>query len=365
MLEVSSSKRSRRHLAQDSIMPRIHRRGFTLIELLVVIAIIAVLIALLLPAVQGAREAARRAQCTNNLKQVGLSLMNYESTNSVLPPAFVGAGNGNTVAWTNGWSALSRALPYLEQNSLSNSANFAIWKEDPTNTTTIGLTINAFLCPSDPKTQAFLHDYGLAGTNSYGVCQGDWFVWGGFSGPYNGAAFSTNQARRLAEFTDGTSQSMFAAEVKCSQASANCKAALSLIQSQSNVPPPTADPFTVAPEYNTCNPSLVGSAQFEFHTEWSDGNVHASGFTTAWPPNKLILGTASWNLGLDLDLNGINQESGGPTFAAITSRSYHPGGVNVLFGDGGVRFVKSTVNGWTWRALGTINGGEVVSADAY
>ncbi len=323
-------------------------RGF-LIELLVVIAIIAVLIALLLPAVQAAREAARRAQCLNNLKQLGLAFQNYESTDGLLPPAFVGTGNGNTVAWTNGWSALARVLPYAEQNALFSSANFFIWKEDPTNTTTVALNVSIFDCPSDPKTSPFLHDYGYAGANSYGVCQGDWFVWGGFSGPYNGAAFSTNQSRTFAAITDGLSNTVFAAEVKASQASANCHAALSLIQNPYNVPPPNANPFTVAPEYNTCDPTLVGAVQFEFHTEWSDGNAHAAGFTTAWPPNKAIIGTASWNLGLDLDVNGINQESGGPTFSAIISRSYHPGGVDALFGDGSSRFIKSSINGMISR----------------
>jgi prepilin-type N-terminal cleavage/methylation domain-containing protein/prepilin-type processing-associated H-X9-DG protein len=341
------------------------RRGFTLIELLVVIAIIAVLIALLLPAVQAAREAARRAQCINNMKQLGLAFLNYESSQSVLPPSFVGDGTGNTVAWTNGWSALARILPYMEQSNLYSAANFFIWKEDPTNTTVVALNVSAFDCPSNPKTQPFLQDYGYSGVTCYGVCQGDWFVWGGFSGPYNGAAFSTNQARTLAAFTDGTSNSIFASEVKSYQACANCKAALSLIQNPASVPPPTANPFTVAPEYNTCNPANAGAVQFEFHTEWSDGNSHAAGFTTAWSPNFAVIGTASWNLGLDLDLNGTNQESGGPSFAAITSRSYHPGGVNTLFGDGSVKFIKSGINGMTWRALGTISGGEVVSADAY
>ena len=96
-----------------------------------------------------------------------------------------------------------------------------------------------------------------------------------------------------------------------------------------------------------------------------DGNVHASGFSTAWPPNMAVIGSASWNLGLDLDLNGINQELGGPSFAAINSRSYHPGGVDVLFGDGSSRFIKSSIDGMVWRALGTIAGGEVVSSDAY
>ena len=104
--------------------------------------------------------------------------------------------------------------------------------------------------------------------------------------------------------------------------------------------------------------------QSEFHTEWSDGHVHAAGFTTAWTPNKTILGRSAYK-GLDLDLNGRNEEDGGPTFAAITSRSYHPGGVNALFGDGNARFIKSSVNGVTWRALGTVAGGEVISSDSY
>ena len=186
------------------------------------------------------------------------------------------------------------------------------------------------------------------------------------SGPYNRAPFSTNQARRFAEFTDGLSNTVLAAEVKCAQAFANCRqTALSLINNPNNIPSPYVDPFTIAPEYNTCNPTLVGAVQFEEHTEWSDGNVHASGYSTAWPPNKAILGSAAWNLGLDLDLNGINQELGGPSFAAITSRSYHPGGVDVVLGDGSARFVKSSVDGMIWRALGTINDGEVVSGDAY
>jgi prepilin-type processing-associated H-X9-DG protein len=249
----------------------------------------------------------------------------------------------------------------MEQGDLHDSANFSIWKEDPPNSTTIRITVNAFVCPSDPRTRPFLHDYGYTGVNSYGVCQGAWFVWGGFGGPYNRAAFSTNQARRLAEFTDGLSNTIYAAEVKAAQAAANCRHVLSLVRDPNNEPHPNSDPFAVGPEYNSCDPGQ----QFEFHTEWSDGNAHAAGFTTAWPPNKAVIGTATWNSGLDLDLNGANQEEGGPSFAAITSRSYHPGGVNVLLGDGSIHFVKSTVNGMTWRAIGTISGGEITGSDSF
>jgi prepilin-type processing-associated H-X9-DG protein len=129
-----------------------------------------------------------------------------------------------------------------------------------------------------------------------------------------------------------------------------------------NIPSPYADPFQVAPEYD--NGLCVIENQAEFHAEWSDGHVHAAGFTTAWPPNKAIIGR-SFYPGMDLDLNGKNEENGGPTFSAINARSYHPGGVNTLFGDGGVRFVKGTVDGMVWRALGTVAGGEVVSGESF
>ena len=118
----------------------------------------------------------------------------------------------------------------------------------------------------------------------------------------------------------------------------------------------------MAPEYD--NGGCVTQNQSEFHTEWADGNAHAAGFTTAWPPNKVILGRTVYR-GLDLDLNGRNEEDGGPTFAAITSRSWHPGGVNAAFGDGSVRFIKSTVDGLTWRAMGSVAGVEVITGDSY
>jgi prepilin-type N-terminal cleavage/methylation domain-containing protein/prepilin-type processing-associated H-X9-DG protein len=337
--------------------------GFTLIELLVVIAIIAVLISLLLPAVQSAREAARRIQCVNNLKQLGLAFYNYESSVGGLPPSMCSAGFGNTVTWINGWSALARVMPYSEQGNLFNSMNLALWKENPENSTSISQNLRVLLCPSEVKPEVSTHDYGLAGVTSYGVNQGDWFVWGGFNGPQSRNSFGMNRSRRIAEITDGTSQTLLAAEVKTYQPASNCRTIpLPSVNNPNNIPSPYADPYTVAPEYD--NGTCITQNQFEFHTEWSDGNAHAAGFTTAWPPNKQIMGRSMY-LGMDLDLNGLNEELGGPTFAAINSRSYHPGGVNVLLGDGSVKYIKSSIDGMVWRGLGTVAGGEVISADAY
>ena len=341
------------------------RKAFTLIELLVVIAIIAFLIALLLPAVQAAREAARRVQCTSNLKQLGLAMHNYETSIGGFPPSMCSTGIGGNVTWINGWSALARILPHSEQSNLFNSANFTLWKEDVQNTTAIGQSLGLLICPSEIQILVSSHDYGSAGVTSYGVNQGDWFVWGGFNGLQNRNAFGMNRSRRVAEFVDGLSQTLLASEVKTYQAASNCRfISLPSVNDPNNVPSPYANPYQVAPEYD--DGACVTENQYEFHTEWSDGNVHAGGFTTAWPPNKAIIGRpGSFYPGMDLDLNGLNEELGGPTFAAINSRSYHPGGVNALFGDGSVRFVKSTVDGLVWRALGTVAGGEVVSSDAY
>jgi hypothetical protein len=200
---------------------------------------------------------------------------------------------------------------------------------------------------------------------NYGLCGGDWFVWGGFSGPQNRTAFGPNRSRRLASFTDGLSQTLFAAEVKAYQPASNCRfTTLPSVNDPNNIPSPYANPFVVAPEYD--NGGCVTQNQFEFHTEWSDGHVHAAGFTTAWPPNKAIVARpGSIYPGIDLDLNGKNEENGGPTFSAINARSYHPGGVNAILGDGSVRFIKNSIDGMIWRALGSIAGGEVVSGDLF
>jgi prepilin-type N-terminal cleavage/methylation domain-containing protein/prepilin-type processing-associated H-X9-DG protein len=341
------------------MMKRESRRGFTLIEVLVVIAIIGLLVALLLPAVQAARESARRIHCTNNIKQLGLAIHQYIDSTGVLPPSMVLAGSGTTIAWSNGWSIQMRILPAIEQGPTFNSINFSVAYQQHQNTTATGQVIPTFLCPSEANQQPTSHQtFGNVGINNYGWCMGDWFVWGSFGGPSpNRSAFGPNQSRKWADFTDGLSQTILLGEVKSYQPYLRDCGGLSQISDPTNIPSPNANPAQMVPEYNGSGCTLKPDG----HAEWVDGGVHHTGLTTAWTPNKATPGRGN----PDLDINGQREKVGGPTFAAITARSYHPGGVNVLLGDGSVRFIKSTIAGNTWRALGTVAGGEVVSADSY
>jgi prepilin-type N-terminal cleavage/methylation domain-containing protein/prepilin-type processing-associated H-X9-DG protein len=339
------------------------RGGFTLIELLVVIAIIAVLIALLLPAVQAAREAARRAQCINNVKQLGLAILNYESVHTMLPlgrvwtpfpgipfPSFF-EGSQNTTWFT-------QMLPQFEQQTLYNAYNFSIGIEGPPggDGMPIGFTINstvyqtklgAFQCPSDNDRLLNLiwptNGYVITGTRGNYVAS-----WGNTQWAQQNSAGGTATTNlpvtyyqsafghagiRLAGITDGTSSTVFTAETLQGQLN-DVRGAVWTLGAifVSRFTPNSSRDF-----YGVADPPGGG------------GDRLGDGFCVSDPVGKMPCVTVPFPF--------LDFYSG--------SRSRHPGGVNAGFGDGSVHFIKDSINPAIWIGLNTIRGGEVLSSDSY
>lgn len=334
--------------------------GFTLIELLVVIAIIGVLVALLLPAIQQAREAARRSQCANNIKQLGLAVHNYFGAYSVLPPAvvirypYVNSGD-----W-NGWSMHARLLPFLEGDARYDTVNFSHSAIVAQNVTAIARLGSSYVCPSDPNaaTQRANGTSTYDNTN-YGFNRGNWFVWGGSSDVTRPVSpFYVNSKARLDDVIDGQTKTIFAAEVKAhTEYNRKCG---NMVYSPGSQPGPN-DAVPALGYQNCTGSSPAAEHKNTGHTEWHNGDVHHTGFTTAWTPNRVTGGLFGSVNYVDMDVTSRREEDGGPTYSAITARSYHPGGVHILLGDGSVTFVSDTIDGVIWRGLGTIAGNEVVS----
>ncbi len=330
-------------------MRKLHRSGFTLIELLVVIAIIAVLIALLLPAVQQAREAARRIQCKNNIKQFGLALHNYLDVFTTFPPSFCFSTAGS-------WSVHGRILPYLEQSSAYAKVRLDLDWANPINqaTNVAQLKVPTYICPSDPNGDR-IHDAGPdEGTirpQNYGVNFGTWKVYDPISNAGGDGVFYPNSRTRPGDISDGMSTTLLIAEVKSYQPYFRN----------------TADPGPAVPSAVSFVTTISGEAKYgpnlddnAGHTEWCDGPVHQSGFTTTFAPNTRVP-YSDGGITYDIDYNSRYEGTSTTqtTYASITSRSFHAGIVNTGLADGSTRSISSNIDRQIWRALGTRSGSEV------
>jgi len=353
------------------------RRGFTLIELLVVIAIIAVLIALLLPAVQAAREAARRAQCTNNLKQIGLAMANYVSAFTNLPPVATDqqwntAGTALPQPHQN-YSQKFRLLPYMELSSAYNSWNHAFgarWNDvgmaqyEMINGTVIIAQVNSFLCPSDPnKGSGFPNVYAPNGPTITAASNYPSNI--GMSRRINGGASCFNWQMNgpnyilsswdsigqrmisMASFTDGSSSTaVFSEWVKGPAHSLPDTNGLGMVyylpgQLQSNAFPTDLQFAQSCASVVPINANQAQSWKGEWYT-WGVSQIYSH--TNL--PNRTCCEYQDTNL----DWRA--------TITLQNASSMHPGGVNVLFMDGSVRFVKTGVNWQPWYAIATPDGNE-------
>ena len=330
------------------------------------IAIIGVLIALLLPAVQAAREAARRMQCTNNLKQIGLALHNYESAVGALPPNTILVPPFNKAfAVESSWSVPARISPYFEATNLFNAINFSLTYSATANYTVSTLSLNMLLCPSEPNRGPYT-DAKKSGNipyapSSYGWITGDWFVFQ-IGGPVNRSAFGVSSSRRWADFTDGLSNTMLTSEHKIGTPQWRDCGSPPAGMTPTNILPPGPESVAVITSASGCKIKTYADGRFVNHTRWTNGGVYYTGFTTALTPNARAVPAGQTQ---DFEYISNDENNGGPTYAALTARSFHPGGVNTLFADGSVKFIKDGVNGQTWRALGTIGTGEIVNATDY
>jgi prepilin-type N-terminal cleavage/methylation domain-containing protein/prepilin-type processing-associated H-X9-DG protein len=351
------------------------RTGFTLIELLVVIAIIAVLIALLLPAVQAAREAARRSQCVNNLKQMGLAIVNYEGVNGVLPPAMehYDGDPAYQAGKTSTCGMKPRLLSFMEQQPLFNAINFGFaWNSTAgyVNSTVYAASVNSFLCPSDGNTPAISRGNAIIAGTNYGnnIGTSRSFNSGNFDGPsWSIDLVSMGAPVKFASITDGTSNTaIFSEWIKGKGNTAtNPPPGIQVVYTSTSTysasggayaPTVTASMAATLQQINaSCTPRgapVWDKKGYSWMDSWCGGG---GGYSHLMAPNAVSC----------VYSNEVGNGSPMADHGLVGPSSNHAGGVNMGFLDGSVKFIKNSINLGTYAAIATISVGEVVDASAY
>lgn len=316
------------------------RNAFTLVELLVVIVIIGILIALLLPAVQAAREAARRTQCNNNLHQIGLAVQMYEGTFKALPPAGIRDFNGAPGLGSLGFSVQARILPYLEESNLQGLIDFRYHWDDPINQPAMMVNVPVFRCPSDANTS---YPLGAGAPNNYYANYGNQLIYGNPWWPnYVGTPNATMPAPNGVFFFD---RSMRFANVRDGLSQTACFSEKVTGDFNNGVSTPQSDTYRPGTYPATPDQALLDCNSVDVT------DLGKQGYSNVGVPWSLAYHSTS-------TYSHINTPNGRscmypPGRIMTTANSDHPGGVNVLLCDGTVRFVISTVDLATWRAIGS------------